>query len=110
MGDLDLDLRFFTAVTGETLEHAQLEKVSERAFTLERMMLARTGRSRKMEEQLAPHFQLPCRADGTSVNREGFLKLMDEYYEARGWDVNTGIPTKAKLEELGLDNVAKDLG
>jgi aldehyde:ferredoxin oxidoreductase len=35
--------------------------------------------------------------------------MLDEYYEARGWDVNTGIPTKEKLQELGLDYVAKDL-
>jgi aldehyde:ferredoxin oxidoreductase len=35
---------------------------------------------------------------------------LDEYYRARGWDVKTGIPTKAKLHELGLDDVAKDLG
>jgi aldehyde:ferredoxin oxidoreductase len=40
LGDLDLDLRFFTAVTGETLQREQLEKAAERAFTLERMMLA----------------------------------------------------------------------
>ncbi|MEE9502013.1 MAG: aldehyde ferredoxin oxidoreductase C-terminal domain-containing protein, partial [Candidatus Aminicenantaceae bacterium] len=38
------------------------------------------------------------------------LKLMlDEYYESRGWDVNTGVPTKEKLQELGLEYVAKDL-
>ncbi|KPJ86222.1 MAG: hypothetical protein AMS17_13465 [Spirochaetes bacterium DG_61] len=78
LSDLDLDLQFFTAVTGETLEREQLEKAVEQAFTLERMMLARSGRSRILEEQLASHFQLPCRADGTSIDREGFLKLMDE--------------------------------
>ena len=32
------------------------------------------------------------------------LKLMlDEYYESRGWDVNTGIPTREKLQKLGLE-------
>lgn len=28
--------------------------------------------------------------------------MLDEYYRARGWDVETGLPTKEKLEELGL--------
>ncbi|UCB46762.1 MAG: hypothetical protein JSV25_04905 [Spirochaetota bacterium] len=109
LGDLDLDLRFFSAVTGETLEREQLEKVAERAFTLERMVLARAGRTRKMEEQLAPHFQLPCRADGTSVNRDGFLKLMDEYYLARGWDLELGWPQEELLESLGLDEAVPEL-
>jgi aldehyde:ferredoxin oxidoreductase len=28
--------------------------------------------------------------------------MLDEYYRARGWDVETGLPTREKLEELGL--------
>jgi aldehyde:ferredoxin oxidoreductase len=28
--------------------------------------------------------------------------MPDEYYAARGWDVKTGVPTRAKLVELGL--------
>jgi aldehyde:ferredoxin oxidoreductase len=29
-------------------------------------------------------------------------RLLDDYYQARGWDIKTGVPTKAKLEELDL--------
>jgi aldehyde:ferredoxin oxidoreductase len=35
--------------------------------------------------------------------------VTDEYYDLRGWDVTTGLQTRAKLEELGLGEVAKDL-
>jgi aldehyde:ferredoxin oxidoreductase len=28
--------------------------------------------------------------------------MLDEYYTARGWDVTSGLPTQAKLDELGL--------
>jgi aldehyde:ferredoxin oxidoreductase len=31
------------------------------------------------------------------------------YYQARGWDMETGRPSKEKLLELGLDDIAKDL-
>ena len=31
------------------------------------------------------------------------------YYRLRGWDVNTGFQTRAKLEELELMDVAEDL-
>jgi aldehyde:ferredoxin oxidoreductase len=35
--------------------------------------------------------------------------LLDNFYELRGWDKKTGIPTKSKLEAEGLDYVAQEL-
>jgi aldehyde:ferredoxin oxidoreductase len=29
-------------------------------------------------------------------------RMLDEYYEARGWYKETGIPTKEKLQQLGV--------
>ena len=38
------------------------------------------------------------------------LKLMlDEYYTARGWNLDTGIPTREKLVELRLGFAADAL-
>jgi aldehyde:ferredoxin oxidoreductase len=109
LGDLDIDLRLLSAVTGESFDRKQVNRVAERAFTLERLMQARAGRSRKMEEQLASHFQLPCRADGTAMDKSGFLRLMDEYYSARGWDLEFGWPTSDLLKSLGLDEAIPEL-
>jgi aldehyde:ferredoxin oxidoreductase len=109
LGDLEIDLRLLSAVTGERFDREQIDRVAERAFTLERVMLARAGRSRKMEEQLASHFQLPCRADGTWMDKTDFLKLMDEYYSARGWDLELGWPTSDLLKSLDLDEAIPEL-
>ncbi len=35
--------------------------------------------------------------------------MLDEYYDARGWD-RDGVPTRAKLEELRLGYAADALG
>jgi aldehyde:ferredoxin oxidoreductase len=35
-------------------------------------------------------------------------EMLDDYYRLRGWDRN-GVPTREKLKELGLEDVAKDL-
>jgi aldehyde:ferredoxin oxidoreductase len=43
------------------------------------------------------------------VDREKFEKMKDEYYQLRGWDVNTGLQTKAALEEAGLHDVVQEL-
>jgi len=35
--------------------------------------------------------------------------MLREYYQARGWDWDTGKPSREKLEELGLGWVVEDL-
>jgi len=47
--------------------------------------------------------------DVQRVSREDLEKMLDSFYEEKGWDVKTGIPTPKKLKELGLDYVVKDL-
>ena len=44
------------------------------------------------------------------IAEPAFESMKDEYYQLRGWDVATGLQTKAKLEELELHDIAKDLG
>jgi aldehyde:ferredoxin oxidoreductase len=36
--------------------------------------------------------------------------MKDDYYRLRGWDVTSGLPTSARLQALGLEDVARDLG
>ena len=109
VGDLDLDRRLFAAVTGVEMSRAELDRAAERGFTLERLMLARAGRGRRMEETLAPHFELPCQSDGTYVDKAGFSRLLDEYYAARGWDLEFGWPTADRLRQLGLEDTIPEL-
>jgi aldehyde:ferredoxin oxidoreductase len=108
-GDLDIDRRLLMAVTGQDWTREELTIIAERAFTLERLMLARAGRSRAMEEKLAPHFQLPCRDDGTLIDPAGFSRLLDEYYTARGWDLELGWPTAVGLKRLGLEKTIPEI-
>jgi len=36
-------------------------------------------------------------------------QMLDDYYEARGWDKKAGNPTRAKLGSLGFKSVADEL-
>jgi len=49
-------------------------------------------------------------AKGERLEKNKFEKVLDEYYELRGWDKETGLPTRSKLEEIGLKEVADELG
>jgi hypothetical protein len=108
-GDLDVERRLLVAVTGVPFTPADLALIAERAFTLERLLLVRAGRTRSLEEALAPHFALPCRSDGTSVDAAGFSRLLDEYYDARGWDREFGWPKADLLERLGLTEATSEV-
>ena len=46
---------------------------------------------------------------GQRLSQEELDTMLDEYYAARGWDIQTGRPKKEKLEELGLGYVADQL-
>lgn len=85
-------------------------------FNLERALQVRNyHRSREDDLVLIPYFEMPENIIGPTGKRESldkrkFIKLMDRYYEMRGWDEKTGCPTSVKLRELGLADVAKKLG
>ena len=49
-------------------------------------------------------------ADLDEASEEEMLELMkDAYYDLRGWDRATGIPTQEKLQELDLEDLIPDL-
>ena len=47
---------------------------------------------------------------GHLISRQDLDTMLDEYYSLRGWDVETGTPSRGKLTDLGLAYVADALG
>jgi aldehyde:ferredoxin oxidoreductase len=101
--------RHLTALTGIDYDKDKLLEAGERIWNLQRAFNAREGFSRR-DDRLPRRLMsepLPNGPDkGSIVHLE---RMLDEYYEARGWDKVTGWPTREKLAALGLDYVAKDL-
>jgi len=42
---------------------------------------------------------------GKALEKDKFEKMLDEYYELRGWDKTTGLIKKETLKELDLPEV-----
>jgi len=97
------------AVTGLKYSPEEVEKVGERINNLARAFNVREGFTRA-DDTLPERLMTEPLKEGASKGQlisKGDLKLMlDEYYTARGWDINTGAPTRGKLTELGLGYVA----
>jgi len=96
-------------LTGKSYTNRDLEFAAERAFNLERAMLAEWGRDRTLDETVEPQFELPCSSDGTVLDKTLFNQLLDEYYNLRGWDLTRGWPKRETLESLNLGDVADRL-
>jgi aldehyde:ferredoxin oxidoreductase len=46
---------------------------------------------------------------GAVISRSKLEETLDCYYELRGWDKKTGIPTRRELEGLNLKYIADEL-
>jgi aldehyde:ferredoxin oxidoreductase len=101
-----------SAATGSTFDSGELIRVAERTWNLTRLFNLREGFGRKDDTLPERLFSLPSTrgpSKGQVVERARFEKMLDEYYAAAGWDEH-GVPTRAKLEELGIGELAKDRG
>lgn len=107
-GDISAESKLFSKATGIDIDRAELDRLGERIFSLERAIAVREGRTRKNDESVIPYFKRPD-YEGFPMDEFKFKKLMDEYYELRGWDKKTGWPTNEKLIEIGLEDVADAL-
>jgi aldehyde:ferredoxin oxidoreductase len=100
------------AATGWDFDLAEFRKCGERLQTMSRVYCVREGLRRE-------HDILPARlmgdplpdgpAQGMVLDRASLEKMKDAYYQIRGWDVATGIPTPARLHELDLDYLIPQL-
>lgn len=99
----------YTAVTGVDMSSSEVLITGERIINLERAFNIREGLTRK-DDNLPERFLKESLPDGASKGQVVDLDLMlDEYYEARGWDKNRGFPIRQTLEGLGLKAVADEL-
>jgi aldehyde:ferredoxin oxidoreductase len=129
IGDPGIESRILSAATGNHYTEEDLNRIGARVFELQRAILLREGQRARVDDLLPEEFHdqpldghvadpeclVPGR-NGEIVSRLGervemrdFIRLRDEYYELRGWDVKTGLQTRAGLAALGLPEVADDL-
>jgi aldehyde:ferredoxin oxidoreductase len=129
IGGPALASQIYSAVTGREMDEDQLEMIGERIFNQQRAVLLRQGWGGRSGDKLLEYyhekpieylrFNRDCKVlgkeseitsrKGEVVERTEFEKIKSEYYELRGWEVESGLQTRVKLEQLQLKDVADDL-
>lgn len=117
-GDINMEAKVMSAVTGETISRQQLETTAARIFTLFRALTARYMNEKDMRNKhdYANDWVYEYPADKAAfasgvqkMDRKDIELGKDMLYALFGWDKATGMPTRATLEKLGLKDVADDL-
>jgi aldehyde:ferredoxin oxidoreductase len=114
--------RVLSSVTGYDMDVKTLIKTGERIWNLRRAVIVKfEGRTRDNDSYLDNFYDVVWddpHDSGTEerlivlkayVDKKKFEELKNRYYEIAGWDPNTGHPTRKKLEELDLKDVADEL-
>jgi aldehyde:ferredoxin oxidoreductase len=101
---LDVYSDYFYGVTGETLTTDDFQIIADRIETLVRMYNVREGFSR--EDDTLPYRTLneplpDGPATGQCIGEENLNRMLDEYYEIRGWD-NQGVPRSETIKKYEL--------
>ncbi|MFX1380203.1 MAG: aldehyde ferredoxin oxidoreductase N-terminal domain-containing protein [Promethearchaeota archaeon] len=104
---------FYNAITGFNFTTEDLRIAAERTWNLLKLMNVKEGFSRK-DDSIPEDWFKPLKFGNNTFKMLDFFgetiitpdianKLLDDYYEERGWDKFTGIPTQEKIKELGLE-------
>ncbi len=101
------------AITGQNYTWEDLMRLSERVWNLNRAYNIRhiPGFGRDYDYPPARLYEEPIPSGPTKgghITLEQVNELLDRYYALRGWDAK-GIPTRQKLEDLGLSDAADDV-
>ena len=102
---LDLVNDIYVATTGLPMTSEELFRCGERVYNVEKRFNLREGFGRESDYPPQRFFQeeMPDGpGKGSKLKREEYDRLLDEYYEARGWDRKTGEPSQEKLRSLEL--------
>jgi aldehyde:ferredoxin oxidoreductase len=112
------------------MDEQGLDKIGERIFNMQRAILIREGHRGRESDSLPDYFYtvpLPLQPGldpkssvpgkegeiiyraGMVVDREKFEKMKNEYYQLRGWDLQTGLLKEDTLQKLGLEDIIEPL-
>ena len=101
----------YSAATGLDLTPQHLLQSGERIFNVLKALNVKMG-ARRQDDLPSRGFtwsqDKPLVMNGESYG--SLREILDQYYEERGWNVESGVPTRDKLVTLDLEDVSDDIG
>jgi aldehyde:ferredoxin oxidoreductase len=103
-----MQVDLINAACGYQWDLQEMMRSGERGWNMKRAINNRLGLT-AANDRLPKALLEPLSTGGTEGFTPDIQGMLRTYYEARGWDPDTGFPTAERLLALGLDDVARDL-
>lgn len=97
------------AATGYDVTTENILQWGERIWNLKRALNLKLGYNARCAEKLPELLLRPLEEGGTEGHTLDFEMMLREYYAYRDWDWETGKPSREKLRQLGLTEMARQL-
>jgi aldehyde:ferredoxin oxidoreductase len=102
----------YSGLTGIEMSAAEMKKAGERIWNLYKMLNVREGFNRA-DDQFPKSWLTPMKGhagerplmdyfETRRLSEKDLAQLLEDYYDECGWGSAFGVPTREKLEELGL--------
>ncbi len=104
--------KLYAYVTGHEFTERDMRDLADRVAALLKLFNIREGLNKEEELRLAPRTfepEVTSPMEGQRFTREMLKRMLEEYYQMRGWDQD-GIPKKETLERLGLTDFISQEG
>jgi aldehyde:ferredoxin oxidoreductase len=109
----DTHLELLNSALKANISMDEFMLVGERIEQLIRVFNIREGDISRKDDILPDRiFEEPIPkgpSEGQKINRGKYEEALSIYYKLRGWS-KEGVPTKLKLEEMGLEKAAREVG
>jgi aldehyde:ferredoxin oxidoreductase len=109
----EIHLKLLNSALGKAISMDEFLLVGERIEQLIRAFNVREGNISRKDDILPGRvFEEPIPegpSEGHKISRQKFEEALSIYYELRGWNKD-GVPTKRKLDDLGLKKAAQEVG
>jgi aldehyde:ferredoxin oxidoreductase len=102
-------VEMLAAATGYDITTENVLTYGERIWNLKRALNLKLGYNARCAEKLPELLYRPLTEGGTDGNVPDFELMMREYYSYRDWDWESGRPSRKKLAELGMSEIAIDV-
>ena len=103
----------YSAATGQEVTGEDLMRMGERIHNVEKAYnVLHAGFDRQDDYPPRRFMEEPVRSGasrGELFRKEDWGRVLDEYYELHGWDLETGWQRREQLEKLGLAEIADRL-
>jgi aldehyde:ferredoxin oxidoreductase len=102
--DLPTETKVLSYITGWDITPQEVGKMGERIICMQQLFNIKMGMVPEAENVMPDRLTKPHKGGGAAGQVPDWKRILKEYWHAKGWDEH-GIPTRAKIEELGLSDL-----